>query len=285
MLNDSFKSKYLKYKNKYFELKIKKFQLDKINNFAQRGGSRDFDALAEKCRNDITTNNILCPSCKFFHRNVMLANGQPDTTVNFTKRTCEEMNSSIAPYFFDSTTDDKTHADYEGFNLTNPSIFLNPNKYKNISSYKITNNILGQVNVTIQLYNETIDTFCAEGNIVWVNKDSKVGTSGITSCMFVCIILNDDSKLCIHHNWGDYDEYFPSGIDNQMNYTRSNFLPNILSHVNGKIKLITYIGSIYPSLKKIYDIYMSPSSSSVIKNKDGHYIIDSSNNINLLRGL
>ena len=123
MLNDSFKSKYLKYKNKYFELKIKKFQLDKINNFAQRGGSQDFDALAKKCIYDIKAFNNLCPNCKFFHGNVML-NGKPDTTVNFTKRSCEEMNSFVIPYFFDHVQDDSELPVYKGFNLTNHSSFL-----------------------------------------------------------------------------------------------------------------------------------------------------------------
>lgn len=277
MLNDSFKSKYLKYKNKYFELKIKKFQLDKINNFAQRGGSRDFDTLAQKCRDDITNNNILCPSCKFFHGNVMLINGQPDTTVNFTKRSCEEMNSFVTPYFFDHVQDDSTLPVYKGFNLTNHSIFLNPKIYKNISSYTITN-VSGKVNVTIQLHGTTIDTFCAEGNIVWVNKESKVGTSGITSCMFVCIILNDDSKLCIHHNYGDIT---PSGMDDQMNYTHHTYLHSILQQVSGSIKSITYIGSPYPILVAIYSSYKILSPKSL--NKDGHFIIDSSNNINILQ--
>jgi hypothetical protein len=275
--NSVFYQKYLKYKEKYLGLKNTKLQLNRLNRLLQLGGSPDFNALVGRCAADIQANNALCPNCKFFH-----GTDVDNIQSKLTKRFCNQFTDPLPVYFYDQHRDNPADELYRGYDLSNPQKFLNPRIFTNISSYNV--DLAG--NITIQRYPNTIHTFCAEGNIVWVNKQSKVGTVGITSCFFVLIILNDESKLCIHHALGDI---MVEGIDGQKNYTNKSYLRQILEQVKGNINSIKYIGSLhyyYNYFKQTYIEYLKitqPRETIQYGGGDGHYIIDDSNNIILLK--
>jgi hypothetical protein len=283
-----YQNKYFKYKTKYLSLKN---QVVPLYNLIKRGGSAEFDTLASQCLSQIKDGDNTCVSCKFFHLN-------DKSSGSHTKKMCAPQDVPV--YFFKNGEDNidlfnkflgKPLISIDELQLfeinsfdpienvdTISQSFLNPAQYRNVCSYTVISDpILGNI-ITIKEFNQDVSTFCAEGNIVWVNSNSKVGTTGITSCLFVIIFLDDYSKLCIHHTIGDnLDTGIDSGWGPQKNYTHKNYLRQILEQVKGKIVKIYTLGlsleKYYPNLKEIYSQYSTITPIGV----EGHYIITNNN--------
>ncbi len=279
-----YQNKYLKYKNKYINLKNQGVPL---YNLIKRGGSAEFDTLASQCLSQISTNDNTCISCKFFHGNDSLSSSH-------TKKMCTQQD--IPVYFFKhnedsielisrflskpiNNIDELQLFVLEDFDIIEDiaiiaNSFLKPSLYHNVSSYSvIPNSDLGN-QIIIQQYDHVVNTFCAEGNIVWVNGNSKVGTTGVTSCLFMILFLDDHSILCIHHTVGDdIDNGLDAGWGFQKNYTHKTYLSQILNQVNGRVKQAIKIGNaqFFPNILNIYE---TCGINIVTSFNDGHYIID-----------
>lgn len=148
----------------------------------------------------------------------------------------------------------------------------------------------------ISNHTDEIHTLCAEGNIVWVSKESKVGSTTIDSCMFVVIILNDESKICIHHNLQDEMSFLATdvidGVDNHFfNFYEQNLysIDNILNRSsvnNGNIKHIYLISpmNIKSDYENYYKLYFenlvleNPNKITLIKGNAEYNIIVNDNN-------
>jgi hypothetical protein len=287
-----YQSKYLKYKNKYLVLKNIVYP---IINLIQKGGTPEFDTLANSCLEQIKNNNADCTNCYFFHSNVQ----------NSQTHTSKKCFPQILPvYFYDKSDnidvikkflnkEDANIDNFKHYNMleyfdeidVNLDSFLKPSEYNNVSSYTVASNI-----ITINKYQSDVSTFCGEGNIVWVSKNSRVGTTGITSCLFVLMILDDDSKLCIHHTLGDtLENGFDAENGPQKNYTHKSYLSQILTQIKAKIKInnIFYLGSNSledRSYNEIIEIYHNIVKIEPTKaGNDGNYIIDHQNNLLVLQ--
>lgn len=284
-----YQNKYLKYKNKYLNLKN---YGETFHKLIQKGGSAEFDRLAASCLAEITASNQSCLSCKFFH-------GNNPTSGAHTKKSCTPQDVPIYFYKPEDNLDQFTiffgkqitniNDEIKYFNTTemdyyDPILesFLIPEQYRNISSYIVTpDQQLGNI-ITITQSVDQVSTFCAEGNMVWVTNNSRVGTTGITSCMFVVLLLDNDSKLCIHHTLGDeMDDGLDSGWGAQKNFTHKSYLPQILNQIRGRITGAYFLGNgDYPQICQIYNQYYQPFYRL---SGDGHYIIDHTNNLLILK--
>ena len=119
--------------------------------------------------------------------------------------------------------------------------------YHSIKSY-----IIEEEQVKIRKHDINISLLCMEGNIVWVTRGSKVGSGGVDSCMFVIIILNDGSKICLHHNVVDGDVPFRT-IPGLLNPSDISILPSIFQSMNGENMVGEQINEIYLCAQTIYD--------------------------------
>lgn len=229
-----FKHKYLKYKTKYLNLKN------------QIAGTI---TLNEKCEQQ-QKDNTECTSCVYFHyseqKNQNIANPvntQPNDK-NFSKPQCEKVLDKIEPkfnintniiYFNDVLNELQNFYYYDLatnqiIEMSDKTILMNEEDYYSIMSYHLNESN----ELIISQYDKTISTLCREGNIVWTNKESKVGSGGVDSCLFVALILNDDTKICMHHNIND-----SFNIATFNNITQTNNIRKILSksHI-GEVKHI-----------------------------------------------
>jgi hypothetical protein len=281
--------KYLKYKTKYINLK----------NLL--GG--DYESLQINCESEIKINKYEnCIHC--YYQYTSLDNGD-DQSKSYSIRNPEKSFSNCTLHkttkkYFDindilemKNFDDRTSQfdlipDRAIYNIH----LLNPDIFRGIKSIFFDSINKGRI-YKIGRYPETIDTLCAEGNLVWVNKESKVGTTGIDSCMFVVIILEDESKICIHHNLNDEIEFFNIiGPDKKyFNFSYKDNLRNIIEQSTiGPIRKIYLIGeqiSISTNIElgvKGYDdlipYYNSLAPDRVIKIPfNGNFIINNNNEI------
>ncbi len=87
---------------------------------------------------------------------------------------------------------------------------------------------------------------CLEGNIIFADSQSKIGSGSITSCLFIGLILNNDSCIALHLNGTLNNIYSPfnSEIKNNvmnLNFTYDNFDQYINTHFNLVINTIKKI--------------------------------------------
>ena len=185
--------KYLKYKTKYINLK----------NLL--GG--DYESLQRNCESEIEINKFEnCIHCYYQYTSSVNEDDQSKSySIRNPKKSFSVCNLHYkTKKYFDINDiremkifDDRTSQfilipDRAIYNIH----LLNPDIFRGIKSIFFDSINNGRI-YKIGRYPETIDTLCAEGNLVWVNKESKVGTTGIDSCMFVVIILEDESKIKI----------------------------------------------------------------------------------------
>jgi len=128
---------------------------------------------------------------KYFYEQITrLDFDKTDNTYNI-KFLCKKLQEVIDFYF----VDDKLKAVYsllpsaqlidkKYYNM----ILLNPIKYHNV----IYNNISNKI--------QNIDTLCAEGNRIYADKDCKIGSTTITSCIMFCIFLLNGDMIVSHFN-------------------------------------------------------------------------------------
>lgn len=157
------------------------------------------------------------------------------------------------------------------------SNILNSDFYYGLKSYK--KEAWSKDKYIISKHTVDIHTLCGEGNIVWVTEKSKVGSTTIDSCMFVIIILNDNSKICIHHNMLDeYNmlaefsgEYFYNIYDNNKDTIVKIFEKSGITSINiVNIYLISPL-DIKESYNKYYNLYKT-------------LILNNDSKINLIQG-
>jgi hypothetical protein len=284
-----YKTKYLKYKNKYLLLKN------------QIGGV--IESLKESCKTQIKTNPYhSCPACYYKHQHIIKNEGDEHYDIYNTYRTtfpnktlsvCTDMRG-VEKYFIPDPSYNLSI--WNGENFTDISYvsenILNTENYEGIKSYSVN----ASNHYTISLHDGDIHTFCAEGNIVWVSQNSKVGSTNIDTCMFVVIILNNGSKVCIHHHLQDEQnddnpEYFTTEGQIFKNFYE-NHPENIITILNNsgisneniiKIYLITEHLSAYDKYTRIYyELVDGNPDMDKFVNIDGQsldIIVDASNNI------
>jgi len=80
------------------------------------------------------------------------------------------------------------------------------------------------------------DLFCAEGNIIYTDESCKVGSGGITSCLFMILVFDDNSYISCHMNGlitSNHDNYirkqikYPFSHDNCFKYIKEKYSDKI----------------------------------------------------------
>jgi len=248
-----YKEKYLKYKSKYLHLK------------RLVGGTPELNI---ECSEEIRLNgrNGVCEKCKYIHDP-----GVIDPLTNTSQSTCQLPTETTGVLGNAVPSGNILYFNHEQ-NLENPNkilkyntvtrtfnidsdrtMLINDAEYKSIKSYYMNPE---NGNLCIQMYPTNISTFCAEGNIVWVTRESKVASSGLDSCMFVVIVLNDGSKICIHHNFYDEEDFmFDSPAENASNYKN---IPTLLT--NSEITP-DKVNKIYLCVNRTAEAYSYPKMS------------------------
>lgn len=164
---------------------------------------------------------------------------------------------------------------------------LNPRNYINVYEDNLRN-----PRFSLRRINN-ISTFCAEGNIVFANQNSIIGSTAINTCMFVIILLGNGDKICIHHN--EYDNNSNPNITNIGNLKRLfNELKSISPYdrlldfdLNPNLKciLLTEQFSVYSNIGSIYYEVLNDFNFDKIKvinttpNETFHIIVDNNNDI------
>ena len=144
----------------------------------------------------------------------------------------------------------------------------------------------------LQVFPTDIDTLCAEGNVVWVSANSRVGSTKVDSCIFVIFILNDNSKICIHHVVSDDEEtnkQMRSGADNitNMMYSGDDAIWNILEGIiNGQLQKVYFCGTgtnaeQYTHLMRRYFKIFDDNGFYDLEyiSEDKHYLINNDNKL------
>ena len=279
----NYQQKYLKYKQKYLELK-------KIIG----GNAPTYDTLKTSCDaqqgNDPYNN---CSDCYYmypierrpdgideYHKDI---NGNIIPNRLKSYRVCHAMDN-IESYFNSALrTNIMCHIDNMPVqNMPVQNLVLDSQRYHNIENIDQTR---------LQLYPDDIDTLCAEGNVVWVSANSKVGSTKVDSCIFVILILNDNSKICIHHVVSDDEESHQQmrGTDDitHMMYSGDDAIwDNLETITRGRLQKVYLCGSgvntvEYQKLQQKYiDIFMAIDFYDVeYIDKDKHYLINNDNKI------
>jgi len=233
-LNSKYYKKYLKYKNKYLILKnqvggtwadIELKSNEEVNcyeNSLKYGHIKndcknsyynftkfDPDFAVSKCNNNkekckclgydnVTLDGKKCLLCLKDARFVdELNNEDAHLITSFSSKydnnfkilkVCNKINE-VGKYFstnpnpFNKALDLKTKLTY-----SSPlnHILLDSNKYLNLTE-----------NLSLQ---SNKDLICLEGNIVYVDQTCKVGSGGITSCLFMVLVLDDNTSIVCHMN-------------------------------------------------------------------------------------
>jgi hypothetical protein len=280
-----YKQKYLKYKSKYLQFK-------KLT-----GGTPELNA---ECEKQIKENGKYseCDKCKYFHNTTI-----EDPKTKTSQSICElptgmkmlygklqaDLQENIVFFNHPQNIDDsrkvlKYNTQSKTFvNEPSRNMLMDYKLYKSIKSY------LPKEKSKITLYPEDIETFCAEGNIIWVSKNSKVGSAGIDSCMFVIIFLNDDTKICIHHNILDDSENVSvmGGIfKNMSNYTKLKDLFSnscIDERVVNKIYLCFNNKENHEYYNNLIKIYRSLCPNINILSNYTRYLVDNNNDVYALK--
>lgn len=253
--NSKYYKKYIKYKNKYLILKnqvggtwadIDARSDEEVNcyeNSLKYGHVKndcansyynftkfDADFAVNKCNvnegkckclgyDNVTSDGKKCLSCLKDVRLVdELNNVDAHLITSFASRydndfkilkVCNKINE-VGKYFstnpnpFNIALDLKTKLTY-----SSPSpldhILLNSDKYLNLTE-----------NLSLQ---SNKDLICLEGNIVYVDSSCKVGSGGITSCLFMVLVLDDNTSIVCHMNGYVSNELpFSSYVAKSTNY-------------------------------------------------------------------
>ena len=279
----NYQQKYLKYKQKYLELK-------KIIG----GNAQTYDALKTSCEVQKTNdpyNN--CSNC-FYNYNIGIrADGfdqsHRDTQGNIipdrlkSYRLCNSMIGTIESYFNHAL---RTNIVCHNDTMPSHNLVLESQRYHNIEDIDQTR---------LQVFPTDIDTLCAEGNVVWVSANSKVGSTKVDSCIFVIFILNDNSKICIHHVVSDDEESNQQmrGANNitNMMYSGDDAIWNILEGIiNGQLQKVYFCGTginsvQYDKLKKKYNEMLQKFNedtdylNTIFISQDKHYLINNDNKL------
>jgi len=272
----NYQEKYLKYKNKY--LKLKKII----------GGANTLPELEAECASQISslTPAGICPSC---YTNYMLDPADTTLTLN-SLRMCN--NHQLNNKYFDNTillNPQKYNFTINDFEPCLPTAvsLLNPQNYINVYDDNLRN-----PGIPLRK-NDNISTFCAEGNIVFANQNSIIGSTAINTCMFVIILLGNGEKICIHHN--EYDNNLNPNITNIGNLQRLfnelksispyNTLLDFDLNPNLKCILLTEQFSVYSNIGSIYYEVLNDFIFDKIKvinttpNETFHIIVDNNNDI------
>lgn len=273
-----YREKYLKYKNKYLQLK------------KMLGGTLGLNA---ECRAQIAINaHDDCTKCAYFHGTDAL---NPET--GKTLSTCEEVtdinNGAVDIRYnilYFNHPDNTGLARRPKINIYNTmtrnftevpagqyNMLFNVDNYHSIKSYR-----MNEGDLIIEQYPDDISLLCREGNIVWVSQNSKVGSGGITSCMFVIIILINNSKICLHHNMNDepMDEH-----EEKKNVTNKTGIANIfrLSGITApsvrKIFLCTNDIGDFMYYSWLVKYYNTLSENRFQLSSYGRYLVDNNNNV------
>lgn len=273
--------KYLKYKKKYLYLKN------------QLGG--DFNRLNTDCKAEIK-NNLFnnCIHCYYQYNTINALSGKnedilkPYTEVYPNKSFSVCIDHALTKKYFDINLINRM---FIRNNITkifdripiNELRLLNPDNFRGIKSIQKKSTDLNFY--YIKKYPTNIHTLCAEGNIVWVTKESKVGTTSIVSCMFVVILLNDESKICIHHNLNDIYEILNIGLDKKeyLNFSNGNNLGHIFENsniMNENISKIFLIAEDFNDFNNLIIYYNTLRPVTQIRlTTVGNFIIDDNNDI------
>lgn len=245
---DTYKNKYLKYKSKYLTLK---------NQF----GGLDFNELNEKCTEQIKKNNFDdCTYCHYSHitnEHSIVKNANSEIKNLYSIQNPGKSFSACTDHYkLKKYFEVESGFKLEKYNDLSNSFFeipytkdniLNTDLFYGLKSYKIN----CDQDYDIELHPKKIHTLCAEGNIVWVTKDSKVGSTGVDSCMFAVIILNNETKICIHHNIIDSVDY--GAFDSETIYDDNVYIKRNGQDVKFSLSEIFSRAKINPSdIKKVY---------------------------------
>jgi len=153
-------------------------------------------------------------------------------------KVCNNINE-VTKYFINNPTP-FTHATDLKTKLTYSSplthILLDFNKYVNIAK-----DLSCQTNK---------DLICLEGNILYIDKTCKVGSGGITSCLFMVLVLDDNTSIVCHMNGiisNNLPISFSNNITKETKYwfthdTCFNFIRINFSEVIGKLEKIYLTG-------------------------------------------
>jgi hypothetical protein len=275
-----YKIKYEKYKQKYLQLK------------KQIAGTPELTAQCKKQIAKVGKNGV-CNKCKISHN--------PDILNPITNTSISECNIPT-PVDVDGKGDPiyeilyfihpdnpylikKYNYERRTFeNFRDTSVLMNDTNYLAIKSY--SKNKDGKLHIV--LYPNNISTFCAEGNIVWVTKESKVGSTGLDSCMFVIIILTDGTKICIHHNMYDGDIGLSGDAKNATCPENINLIFEVSTNKRGERITKDNVDKIYLCIKDVADFGMYDTLINFYDNltnkiyklsKYTRYYVDDNNNV------
>lgn len=283
---DSYYNKYLKYKNKYLKLKnqiggawadienesdgevncyqnslkhglVKNDCPNSFYNFTKFDKDRftslcDNEENASKCKclgyDNVKTDGVKCLRCM---KDTRFVEGMDKTdaqiiTENATKldsnleviKVCNNINL-VSKYFisnpnpFTQATDLKTKLTYSSPLTPLTHVLLNFDKYSNIAK-----------DLSLQTNKDLI---CLEGNIMYVNQTCKVASGGITSCLFVVLVLDDNTSIVCHIN-GFLSKNSPFGLPDRVGEATNYWF----THDNYFDFIKTNFPSVIEKLEKIY---------------------------------
>jgi hypothetical protein len=212
----------------------------------------------------------------------------PSTGHYIIQPQCQKIDKTFNIYFVDDTIKRIIYIPTNTI-LPNSSptlyndLLLDPSKYINCIQNGIHNKLIDQ------------SAICLEGNYVYADHLSKIASGSITSCLFMCIFLKDNSVLVSHFNGilaNDDFKTFISGlgyIDNQIelnDYIKFSYThDNCISIINQKFgSIINNISHIF--IGGILDDYQITSNGFKYRPEPLNSIRLSaiSNNIGIIRG-
>jgi hypothetical protein len=159
------------------------------------------------------------------------------------EKICQRIDESLSLYFTDNQ-------------ITNIEDKINPGNIipkKDYNSYLL--NLDKYVNIFMNKEEDIIknkDLICLEGNRIFADKDCKVASGGITSCMFMILFFSDNTFLASHFNTlvtNNILNDFDPNLNSNYYYTYDNCFQVIRRDFPGKIKLINkiFIGGVLTS--------------------------------------
>lgn len=173
------------------------------------------------------------------------------------EKICQRIDEGLSLYFTDNqitNIEDKFNPDNIILKKDYNSYLLNPDKYINIFMNKEEDIIKNK------------DCICLEGNRIFADKDCKVASGGITSCMFMILFFSDKTFLASHFNTivtNNILNDFDPNLNSNYYYTYDNCFQVIKKDFPEKIELINkiFIGGVLIS----YNMDINESKSFIDK--------------------
>jgi hypothetical protein len=150
-------------------------------------------------------------------------------------------------------------------------------EYKNSTSIRPPTE-QGNIDYRLNLIENKI-TFCAEGNIIYANRNSIIGSTNVNSCTFVIIILNNGNKITIHHNTPEEAPQFEYYSNERTNpsFSIRQYLTNTITgdlrianiiFVGDSQFLVTTNRNYDRTLKNLYEEYLRHDYINLLEQTD-----------------